>query len=306
MSEFKKGDKVVCTHLKDINTLTVQLEKIYIVEATFGCFVRIQNKYEDHYSDVHQRHLAKVSDFQRDLKGVPNDIIRFILSYQVRQGHKENVDVFDECITEGARGFEWEATVEGWDFWNNVLTHRSWKTFYDRYPKATLAEFPFKTLIEAQLKQSYPTTISESYPAPLPEKWCIRGDIGLSSFITSGHWLHKICKVGNLDFWKSCVYYINDARELIILEAAGRVPVEYTEVTKEQVIAHFNNQSTKPKTDEKSRTIINREEPSRGSRISSKTRPIAITSRLVGNSKTARTRRARVVECKISSSIICV
>jgi hypothetical protein len=37
-------------------------------------------------------------------------------------------------------GFRWQNTVEGYDFWSNILSHGEYYLFFQKYPKNKIYE----------------------------------------------------------------------------------------------------------------------------------------------------------------------
>lgn len=72
-------------------------------------------------------------------KELPKEIQEKMLYYQEKQIGKENESVFIAQLSAGKPegGFTWEKTVEGHDFWKNILIHGNFKSFYEMYPKKT-------------------------------------------------------------------------------------------------------------------------------------------------------------------------
>lgn len=77
--------------------------------------------------------------YKGELEGFPQEIVERMLDYQVEQGNKRDVSVFEEDRTcgqfEGA--FDWYYTVEKDDFWDLVLVMRDFGVFFERYPRST-------------------------------------------------------------------------------------------------------------------------------------------------------------------------
>lgn len=56
--------------------------------------------------------------YRGDLKGFPREIVEQMLKYQVKQGNKKDISVFEEnnCTDRGHGGFTWGRTSEGHAF----------------------------------------------------------------------------------------------------------------------------------------------------------------------------------------------
>lgn len=73
---------------------------------------------------------------------LPLEIQNRMLEHQEKQGHLKNPDVFKKEIGAGLtkKGFVWEHTIEGVDFWFDILHHGKFNIFYDLYPKKNVSE----------------------------------------------------------------------------------------------------------------------------------------------------------------------
>ena len=65
-------------------------------------------------------------------KDLPVEIQERMLDEQVRQGNKRDAKGFEEDVTEG---FSWDRSVEGFDFWDEILLDGNISVFYEKYPK---------------------------------------------------------------------------------------------------------------------------------------------------------------------------
>lgn len=77
-----------------------------------------------------------------DLKGFPKEIIARMLECQEEQGNPRDVSVFEKLIAakQCNKGFEWDDTKEGWDFWHDVITNKNFNLFFEKYPKQEYQE----------------------------------------------------------------------------------------------------------------------------------------------------------------------
>ena len=76
------------------------------------------------------------SDLIGDLEGYPIEIVQKMVDYQIKQTNKADVKVFIHTKNAGLKGgFDWKKTVEGFDFWNDVLHHENFDLFFGKYPK---------------------------------------------------------------------------------------------------------------------------------------------------------------------------
>ena len=77
------------------------------------------------------------SDLIGKIKHFPIEIVQKMVDYQVAQGSKADVTVFQECHNASKRfyGFNWNRTEEGDEFWVDVILENNFKAFFDKYPK---------------------------------------------------------------------------------------------------------------------------------------------------------------------------
>ena len=83
------------------------------------------------------RHNLSEKDLIGDLKGFPIEVVEVMLDRQMAQQNKTDVTVFQKLKTRDARrgGFHWSITIEGQDFWENVINYMDFELFFKKYPK---------------------------------------------------------------------------------------------------------------------------------------------------------------------------
>ena len=69
----------------------------------------------------------------------PPEIIELMLQRQEEQRNPRSIEPFLINIRRGngRGGFHWEKTVEGYDFWSEVLIAKRFDVFYQKYPKTS-------------------------------------------------------------------------------------------------------------------------------------------------------------------------
>lgn len=79
---------------------------------------------------------VKTSDLIGEIEGFPLMIVQRMCDYQVAQGNRFDVTVFQEYKSETNvdGGFDWRKTPEGYDFWRVVITERNFSLYFERYP----------------------------------------------------------------------------------------------------------------------------------------------------------------------------
>lgn len=74
-------------------------------------------------------------DLIGNLEGFPIEVVEKMLQKQYKQYGKKDISVFQNNRDSDIRGFVWEKTIEGHNFWNNVIRHKNFDIFFERYPK---------------------------------------------------------------------------------------------------------------------------------------------------------------------------
>lgn len=76
-------------------------------------------------------------DLIGDLKYFPIEIVEKMLEHQFEQHGKKDISVFQNyrCSDIQLGGFKWENTIEGYEFWHNIIWKRQFDVFFERYPK---------------------------------------------------------------------------------------------------------------------------------------------------------------------------
>ena len=71
-------------------------------------------------------------------KDLPVEIQQRMLDEQERQGNTRNEKVFVERMyaPKSQGGFTWAQSVEGTDFWTEILLKGNFTGFYEKYPKS--------------------------------------------------------------------------------------------------------------------------------------------------------------------------
>lgn len=73
---------------------------------------------------------------EQDLKGkianFPIEVVQKMVDYQEEQGRKADPSVFAESLL---AGFRWNRTPEGVAWWNDIITHRNFSKFFEKYPR---------------------------------------------------------------------------------------------------------------------------------------------------------------------------
>lgn len=124
-SEIERLKKENEDQSKTINEYKYILSDCYVHNSK-GHFMRYRKEY-----------IVTEKDLIGDLKGFPIEVVHKMVDYQVKQGNKADVTIFQKNKTSGeyGRGFTWNKTKERFDFWHNVIEFRHFDTFFEKYPK---------------------------------------------------------------------------------------------------------------------------------------------------------------------------
>lgn len=73
---------------------------------------------------------GQISDF-------PIEVVEKMLERQVEQGKKRDVSVFEKNKEQISLkdGFDWDDSEEDDEFWTEVISHKNFSLFFERYPK---------------------------------------------------------------------------------------------------------------------------------------------------------------------------
>ena len=74
-------------------------------------------------------------DAIRGLTGFPTEVIRAMLREQLMQGNVSDVRAFQSFKSRDAShgGFDWNATSQGFDFWERVVGKEDFAYFFKKY-----------------------------------------------------------------------------------------------------------------------------------------------------------------------------
>ena len=88
--------------------------------------------------------------YKGELEGFPSEVVEKMLEYQVAQGNKRNVSVFEnyKWVNSENGGFKHLSTPEGEGWWREVLTG-NFNLFFQRYPKT--ASYPKVMMVSNSL-----------------------------------------------------------------------------------------------------------------------------------------------------------
>lgn len=77
---------------------------------------------------------VNVKDLIGDLENFPIEIVEKMLQKQYNQYGEKDISIFQNN-RRSEKGFLWENTIEGHDFWRRVISCKEFDIFFERYPK---------------------------------------------------------------------------------------------------------------------------------------------------------------------------
>jgi len=77
---------------------------------------------------------------ENQIKDFPQEVIDKMLEYQVQQGNKRDISVFERNNSAGKSqgGFDWQDSMDGNIFWSSVIDRKYFSLFFDSYPKQSI------------------------------------------------------------------------------------------------------------------------------------------------------------------------
>jgi hypothetical protein len=85
-----------------------------------------------------------------DIADFPKEIIAAMLEWQVMQEYKFDISIFENDRLSGAYnslpGFQWSETLEGFEFWHDVIFYKDFEVFFEMYPDKRFDENKFNLI----------------------------------------------------------------------------------------------------------------------------------------------------------------
>ena len=87
-----------------------------------------------------KEYKVKKEDLIGEIKDFPIEVVQKMVDYQVEQGNKADITVFQirNYASISLGGFSWSNTVEGFNFWDDVINDKEFDLFFNKYPKLEL------------------------------------------------------------------------------------------------------------------------------------------------------------------------
>jgi hypothetical protein len=105
-------------------------------------------------------------DLVGGLTGFPVEVVRMMIANQVAQGNAANVQRFqrEPKAAVAGGGFDWDATVDGFEFWSRVIGQKQWDLFFDSYPLG---------IVMPSIKEAKHLKASRKLHFTKAQKWCL-------------------------------------------------------------------------------------------------------------------------------------
>lgn len=86
-----------------------------------------------------------MKQYKGQLEGFPFEIVEKMLYYQEQQGNERDVTVFEDAPYSSfyIKGFTWKYTEEGEEFWGQVIIHKNFEIFFEKYPTKSITKDSF-------------------------------------------------------------------------------------------------------------------------------------------------------------------
>lgn len=78
---------------------------------------------------------VNTKDLIGDLENFPIEVVEKMLEYQYKQLGKIDIAIFQYNRNDAKEGFCWDDTIEGLDFWCDIIYRKNFNRFFERYPK---------------------------------------------------------------------------------------------------------------------------------------------------------------------------
>ena len=79
---------------------------------------------------------VNAKDLIEDLENFPIEVVEKMLEYQYKQLGIIDIAFFQYNRADAMKGFSWEDTIEGHEFWNYVIAKKRFDVFFERYAKS--------------------------------------------------------------------------------------------------------------------------------------------------------------------------
>jgi transcription antitermination factor NusG len=132
-------------YITNIYEATLLKPKVYVLDSSLsdtGDYYLEQDLIT--YEEPNQSSTTQVKLFSWiDKNEIPQEIVDRILEYQLAQTGKKDINVFVNQIFANKElgGFNYNETIEGYDFWHEIIINGKFDKFYEKYPKTQTTKF---------------------------------------------------------------------------------------------------------------------------------------------------------------------
>ena len=139
------------------------------------------------------------SDLIGEIEGFPIEVVEKMVYYQFMQKNSPNVRVFQLKRDANKRngGFNWDETIDDFDFWQPIIMRRQFNTFFNKYPKQTMEEKSIKINIpEGYEIDKYNSSFSEIKFKPIENKYPKDWDEAFIGKDLAGYFISRCSDLG--------------------------------------------------------------------------------------------------------------
>ena len=89
------------------------------------------------------KYIVEKKDLKGKIKNFPIEVVQKMVDYQVLQGNKADVSVFQHDATANHfdGGFDWDETKEGVNFWDMIISDNLFDVFCQYFPDDVVYTF---------------------------------------------------------------------------------------------------------------------------------------------------------------------
>lgn len=137
-----------------------------------------------------------MSIYKGQIEGFPQKIVEKMLEYQVEQGHPKDISVFEYHKGSGTsgKGFFWQNTPEGNEWWTKIIVNNDYDLFFEKYPSKEIISYKLKE--DSNIQQAYYGITNRG----------IKTDPKVGDIKYNDTYYHKFKSLGVLDLWFDPVY----------------------------------------------------------------------------------------------------
>ena len=83
------------------------------------------------------------NDLFGDIEDFPIEVVKKMVQ---RCGEENEVNIITKLQISRLDGFIWKNSIEGYDFWNEVIYNKNFDLFFEKYPKSKHSDSQIETI----------------------------------------------------------------------------------------------------------------------------------------------------------------